>query len=68
MAEHRVFSRGNRGSKLGQFRSPHFACVFRKRLKVVGPFSLVSMPGEVKDPTKGNGKTCAPHRAGDLDG
>ena len=27
-----------------------------KRLKAVGPSYLVSMPGEVKDPTRGNGK------------
>ena len=39
-------------SKLRQFRSPHIACVFRKRLKAGGPFYLVSMPGEVKDPTQ----------------
>ena len=37
-------------SKLRQFCSPHNACVFQKRLKVGGPFYLVSMPGEVKDP------------------
>ena len=43
-------------SKLGQVRLPHFACVFRKRVKAVGPFYLVSMPGEVKDPKQGNGK------------
>ena len=44
-------------SKFGQLCSPHFACFFRKRhLKVVGPFYLVSMPGEVKDPMQGNGK------------
>ena len=29
-------------SKLGQFHSPHFARVFRKRLKAVGPNSCVS--------------------------
>ena len=38
-------------SKLGQLRSPHFACV-----KAVGSFNLVSMLGVVKDPTQGNGK------------
>ena len=27
-------------------------------LKAVGPFYLESKPGEVKDPTQGNGKTC----------
>ena len=64
MVEHYTFSRGDRDSKppaavwkLGQFRLPHFACVFRKTLKAVGPFYLVSMPGEVKDPMQGNGKT-----------
>ena len=41
-------------SKLRQFLSPHIACVFRKieTLKAGGPFYLVSMPGEVKDPTQ----------------
>ena len=34
--------------KLCQFPLPHFASVFRKTLKAVGPFYLVSMPGEVK--------------------
>ena len=38
-------------SKLVQFCSPYVAWV--------GPFYLVSIPGEVKDPTQGNGKkTC----------
>ena len=40
-------------SKLRQFLHPTFACVFRKTLKAGGPFCLVSMPGEVKDPTQG---------------
>ena len=39
-------------SKLSQFLHPTFACVFRKDLKTGGPFCLVSMPGEVKDPTQ----------------
>ena len=39
--------------KLWQFPLPQFASVFRKRLKAVGPFYLVSMPGEVKYPTQG---------------
>ena len=37
---------------LGNFVHPTFACVFRKTLKAGGPFCLVSMPGEVKDPTQ----------------
>ena len=28
-------------------------CLSDEKLKAVGPFSLVSMPGEVKDPTQG---------------
>ena len=51
VVEPRTFGRGDRGtkppaavSKPGQFRSPHFARVFRKR------HYLVSMPGEVIDP------------------
>ena len=43
-------------SKLGKVCLPHIACVFRMRhynLLPVGPFYLVSMPGEVKDPTHG---------------
>ena len=43
-------------SKLGQFYSPHFACLSEETLKTIGPFYLVSMPEEVKDPTQGNGK------------
>ena len=34
-------------------RLPHIACVFLMRHYAVGPFYLVSMPGEVKDPTQG---------------
>ena len=30
-----------------------FACLLEETLKVSGPFYLVSMPGEVKDPTQG---------------
>ena len=37
---------------VGNFVHPTFACVFRKTLKAGGPFYLVSMPGEVKDPTQ----------------
>ena len=37
-----------------QFRSPHIClCLSEKTLKAGGPFYLVSMPGEVKDPTQG---------------
>ena len=28
-------------------------CISEETLKVVGPFYLVSMPGQVKDPTQG---------------
>ena len=28
-------------------------CLLEETLKAVGPFYLVSMPGEVKDPTQG---------------
>ena len=38
-------------SKLRQF--PSFACLSEETLKVSGPFYLVSMPGEIKDPTQG---------------
>ena len=41
-------------SKVRQFRSPHIClCLSEKTLKADGPFYLVSMPGEVKDPTQG---------------
>ena len=32
---------------------PLCQCLSEEKLKAVGPFYLVSMPGEVKDPTKG---------------
>ena len=38
-------------SKLRQFRSPHIS--LEETLKTSGPFYLVSVPGEVKDPTQG---------------
>ena len=43
----------NFASELWQFRLPRFAseCLSEETLKAVGPFYLVSMPGEVKDPT-----------------
>ena len=38
--------------KLGQFPLPPLCqCLSEETLKAVGPFYLVSMPGEVKDPT-----------------
>ena len=41
-------------SKLGQFHSPHiYLCLLEETLKVGDPFYLVSLPGEVKDPTRG---------------
>ena len=41
-------------SKLRQFHSPHIClCLSEETLKAGGPFCLVSMPGEVKDPTQG---------------
>ena len=39
--------------KLWQFPLPHFVSLSEETLKPVGPFYLVSMPGEVKDPTQG---------------
>ena len=48
---------------LGNFIHPTFACVFweKETLKAGGPFYLVSVPGEVKDPTQGVNKcvTCS---------
>ena len=41
-------------SKLKHFRPPHIClCLSEETLKAGGPFYLVSMPGEVKDPTQG---------------
>ena len=41
-------------SKLRQFHSPHIClCFSEETLTVGGPFYLVFMPGEVKDPTQG---------------
>ena len=59
--EHRTVNRGDGGSippaailKLRQFRSPHIClCLSEETLKAGGPFYLVSMTGEVKDPTQG---------------
>ena len=33
--------------------TPLYQCFSEETLKAVGPFYLVSMPGEVKDPTQG---------------
>ena len=38
-------------SELWQFRLPRFASLLEETLEAVGPFYLVSMPREVKDPT-----------------
>ena len=59
--EHWTINRGDGGSippnavsKLRQFHSPHISlCLSEETLKTGGPFCLVSMPGEVKDPTQG---------------
>ncbi len=56
--ERRTVNRGDGGSipptvsKLRRFRSPHIClCLSEETLKAGGSFYLVSMPGEVKDPT-----------------
>ena len=59
--ERRTVYRGDGGSipptavsKLRQFRLTHIClCLSEEALKAVGPFYLVSMPGEVKDHTQG---------------
>ena len=55
--EHWTVNRGDSGSippvavsKLRQFRSPHVG-LSEETLKAGGAFYLVTMPGEVKDPT-----------------
>ena len=41
-------------SKLRQFCLPYIClCLSEETLKAIGPIYLVSMPGEVKDPTQG---------------
>ena len=55
----RTVNRGDDGatavSKLGQFRLPHIClCLSEETLKAGWPLYLVSMPGEVKDPTMCN--------------
>ena len=59
--ERRTVNRGDGGSippaavsKLRQIRLPRGClCLSEETLKAGGPFYLVSMPGEVKDPTQG---------------
>ena len=60
--ERRTVNRGDGGSipptaaisKLRHISSPHIClCLSEETLKAGGPFCLVSMPGEVKDPTQG---------------
>ena len=61
VVEHRTVNRGDGGSipptaisKLRQFRSPRIClCLSEETPKAGGPFYLVSMPAEVKDPTHG---------------
>ena len=61
MGERRTVNRGDGGSvpptavsKHRKFRLPHIClCLSEETLKAGGPFCLVSMPGEVKDPTQG---------------
>ena len=41
-------------SKVRRFQSPHIClCLSEETLKAGGPFYLVSMPREVKNPTQG---------------
>ena len=64
MIECRIFVQGDRGSKppppfqsFSNFVYPTLPVFFsEKTVKAVGPLYLVFMPGEVKDPTQGNGK------------
>ena len=54
MVERWTVNRGDGGSKIRQFRSLHICPgLSEETLKAGGPFYLVSMPGEVKDPTLG---------------
>ena len=60
VVERRTVNRGDGGSipptavsKLRKFRSPHiYLCLSEDKLKAGGPLYLVSMSGEVKDPTQ----------------
>ena len=59
MVERRTVNRRDGGSipptaisKLGQFHSHHiYLCLSEETLNAGAPFYLVSMPGEIKDPT-----------------
>ena len=59
--ERRTVNQGDGGSipptavsKLRQFHSPNIClCLSEETLKASGLFYLVSMPGEIKDPTQG---------------
>ena len=42
-------------------------CLSDDTLKAVGPFYLVSMPGEVKDPTQGVNVSWTPHSSLEKD-
>ena len=61
VVEHQTVNRGDSGSipstavsKDRQFCSPHnCSSLSEETLKAGGPLYLVSMPGEVKDPTQG---------------
>ena len=63
VVERRTLNRGDSGSipptavsklRLRQFRSSHIClCLSEVTLKAGGPFCLVPMPGEEKDPTQG---------------
>ena len=60
VVECRTVNRGHDGSipptavsKLSQLRSPHICSLSEETLKAGGPFYLVSMLGEIKDPTQG---------------
>ena len=65
--ERRTVNRGDGGSipltavlKLMQFSLPPIClCLSEETLKAGGPFYLVSVPGEVKDPTQGVNVTCS---------
>ena len=61
VVERQTVNRGDGGSipptavsKLRQFRSPHICGCLSEEIQIDGgPFYLVPMPGEVKDPTQG---------------
>ena len=65
--ERQTVNRGDGGSipppafsKHTQFRTSHIClCLSEDTLKAGGPFYLVSMPDEVKDPTRGKFVTCS---------